>query len=153
MKLGLKLSKIIGKMPLLISSVIMLVVSIYLSHLMPSFILFIIFHNFLYGMFAGLMFLTTLSECQKYFPEWALLINSFILVGTGLGGVLFGSMNTRCMNPHLFIPNGSGYFSNKLDSIAYSLPNCIESMTYSVGGIGVLGCVLIWRLCRFNDAA
>ena len=68
MKLGLKLSKIIGKMPLLLISVIMLVLSIYISHLMPSFILFIIFHNVFYGMFAGLMFLTTLSECQKYFP-------------------------------------------------------------------------------------
>ena len=68
MKLGLELSKIIGKMPLISLSVIMLVFSIYVSHLMPSFLLFMIFNNILYGMFSGLIFLITLSECQKYFP-------------------------------------------------------------------------------------
>ena len=46
-----------------------------------------------------MIFLTSMSESQKYFSEWRLYINSIILVGTGLGGVLFGVLNIKCMNP------------------------------------------------------
>lgn len=152
MKLGLKLNKIIGKVLLLFISVLMLSGVLYLSHLVPTFLLFIIFHNFLYGLFSGLLFLTPLSECQKYFPSYPLVINSFILVGTGLGSVFFGSMNVRCMNPQLFLPTGSGYFSGIEDYIAHRLPHCIHTMSIYVLVIGVVGCFLIWRLCRYNDA-
>lgn len=61
MKYGLHLAKSIGKIPLFVVSVSMLTIVLHIAHLMPSFLLFIFFHNFLFGIFAGLMFLTTLS--------------------------------------------------------------------------------------------
>ena len=61
MKLGMKLNKIIGKMPVLFLPVFMLAGVLYISHMVPTFLLFIIFHNFLYGLFSGFLFLTPLS--------------------------------------------------------------------------------------------
>lgn len=61
-------------------------------------------------------------------------------------------MNTRCMNPNLFLPTGSGYFSGVLNEIAYRLPPCIKEMSWVVGGIGLFGVLCLWRLCRYNDA-
>lgn len=103
-------------------------------------------------MFAGLLFLTTLSECQKYFPEYALLINSFIFVGTGLGAVLLGTLNTRCVNPKLYLAGGSGFYVGELDFIAYRFPKCILHMGWTIAGLGIVGCALIWGVCKYNDA-
>ena len=99
MKLGIKLCKKLGKMMVVCTTIVMLVLSLQLSCQMPSFLLFVLCHNMLYGMFAGLLFLTTLGESQKYFSQYSLIINSIILVGTGLGGALFGHLNILCMNP------------------------------------------------------
>ena len=113
-------------------------------------LVFILFHNFFYGLFAGCLFLTSMSECQKYFPAWKLYINSTILVGTGLGGVLFGVINIGCMNPTNLMPESSGYYAGEVDYIAYMLPYCLQNMTIYVLCIGVVGCLLLAPLLRYN---
>lgn len=106
MKPALKLSQKTGKIFLILPAVLLLFASCFICSFMPSFIrtpynkiVFVFFHNFCYGLCSGVLFLTTMSECQKYFSKWRLYINSAILVGTGLGGVLFGVHNIYCMNP------------------------------------------------------
>jgi hypothetical protein len=58
---------------------------------------FLLFHNVVYGLCAGLLFLPSLKECHKFFPKMKLLTNSIILTGTGLGAVLFGALNIECI--------------------------------------------------------
>lgn len=60
---------------------------------------FILLDNVLFALFAGAVFISPMKECHKYFPKYRLLCNSFILMGTGLGAVLFGVGNAWCMNP------------------------------------------------------
>lgn len=97
-----------------------------------------------------MLFLTSMSECQKYFSKWKLYINSTILVGTGLGGVLFGVHNLNCMNPNSVSPNSNGYYSGSLDYIAFELPRCCREMSYMVLCIGLVGWLLIIPLLRYN---
>ena len=58
---------------------------------------FLFFHNILYGLSAGLLFLTPLKECHRFFPKLKLITNSIVLSGTGLGAVLFGAGNIECI--------------------------------------------------------
>jgi hypothetical protein len=104
MKIGLSWGADYGKELVLSIGVIWCSLMLFISSYMPSQILFILFHCFGYGLGAGILFLIPMRECQKYFPRWRLLINSFVLVGTGLGGELFGVYNTQCMNPYILEP-------------------------------------------------
>lgn len=61
------------------------------------YIAFLLFHNILFGLSAGLLFLPPMKECHKFFPKLKLVTNSIILTGTGLGAVLFGAYNIECI--------------------------------------------------------
>ncbi len=61
------------------------------------YIAFLLFHNIVYGLSAGLLFLPPMKECHKFFPKLKLVTNSIILTGTGLGAVLFGAYNIECI--------------------------------------------------------
>ena len=127
-------------------SVCGLIFSVIVASLMPSFILFVFFHNFLYGIFAGPLFLTPMKECQKYFPKIKLIINGLVLVGTGLGGEIFGVFNTRCMNPDLLSPTSSGFYSGYVDFISYRVPFCIRNMSWLILIFATFGFLCLWRL-------
>jgi hypothetical protein len=88
-------------------------------------LVFILFHNVLFGMFAGIAFVTPMKECYTYFPSYRLVIKSFILCGTGLGAILFGVLNMQCLNPAHEKANPNGYFSGNIDYIARKLPMCL----------------------------
>ncbi len=109
-----------------------------------------VFHNCLFGFFAGFLFLAPMKECHLYRPKEKLLVNSIILAGTGFGSVVFGAMNVVCMNPEAFDPNIKGFFAGDLDYIARKFPSCIQQMSLNLLCMGVGGIVLMVPLIIHN---
>lgn len=123
----------IGKIIFLAVVILFVTLSTLCASFMPSFLCnfcltldFLVFHNFSYGFFVGCLFLTSLSECQKYFPNQKLVVTSIILTGGGFGCAFFGLHNIWCVNPHKLSPNNSGFYTGVYDYISYSLPYCIR---------------------------
>ena len=61
MKPGLRLCEKYGKILVMGIAICCLVITVYISSLMPSIILFMFFHSAIYGLFAGLLFLTPMK--------------------------------------------------------------------------------------------
>lgn len=97
-----------------------------------------------------MIFLTVLRQPHKYFPKYKLISNAFILMGAGLGSVIFGVFNITCMNPLHEKAMESGYFSGDRDYIAKNYPPCWRLMAIVVLLIGSVGTALFYPLVSFN---
>ena len=53
-----------------------------------------------FGLCAGVAFLIPLRVCNDYFPNKQTYVNGFIMIGSGLGSVIFGSFAINFMNPN-----------------------------------------------------
>ena len=71
---------------------------------------FISFFGILFGLVAGLTFMIPIVECNKYFHGKKMLFNGIILMGTGLGSVIFGLFSYNFLNPDKLRPN-LGYYN------------------------------------------
>ena len=70
---------------------------------------FIALYGIVFGLFAGLTFMIPIRECNEYFPGKRMYINGFILIGTGLGSVIFGTFSYNFINPDKQLPS-NGYY-------------------------------------------
>lgn len=52
-------------------------------------------------------------QCNKFFPEKKMYVNGVILVGTGLGSVIFGTFSYGYINPDHAQPV-DGYYLNEI---------------------------------------
>ena len=59
---------------------------------------------------AGMTFVVPMRVCNAYFPNKQTYVNGFILIGTGVGAVVFGGFSIKFLNPHGYEPNEDGYF-------------------------------------------
>ena len=57
-------------------------------------------------------------QCNKFFPGRKMYVNGFILVGTGLGSVIFGNFSYHFLNPTQVDPV-DGYYG---EDIALKVP-------------------------------
>ena len=64
MKISFRLGEKYGKVLIMGFGIVGMVIQVYVSSHMPSITLFLFFHNFLYGLCAGFVFLLPLKECQ-----------------------------------------------------------------------------------------
>lgn len=99
--------------------------------------MFLLFHNVIYGLSAGLLFLPPLTECHKFFPKLKLVTNSIILTGTGLGAVLFGAYNLECIEK-----NNDTYQMNDVqlkELVGDRFTGCFLGMSLMVFLIGIAG--------------
>lgn len=125
---------------------------------MPSYIckcildaVFIVFHNFLYGFTVGCLFLTSVSECQKYLEKHKLLVTSIVLTGGGFGCVFFGLLNTYCFNPDSISPTVQNYYTGESDYVARRVPFCFQYMSVFVLIIGIVGCLMLIPITLYNN--
>ena len=62
-------------------------------------------------------------ECNKYFPGKKMYVNGVILIGTGLGSVVFGLFSYNFLNPDKLAPVNGYYNGNTaLEEIASKVP-------------------------------
>ena len=62
-------------------------------------------------------------ECNKYFPGKKMYVNGVILIGTGLGSVVFGLFSYNFLNPDKLAPVNGYYNGNAaLEEIASKVP-------------------------------
>lgn len=66
-----------------------------MTHIWGFFALF----GILFGLVAGLNFMISVVECNKYFPGKKMYVNGFILIGSGLGPLIFGMFCYNFLNP------------------------------------------------------
>ena len=76
---------------------------------MPSLWWFILFYGILFGLIAGNGFMLTMTECNKYLVGKRMYVNGVILIGTGLGSLVFGLFSYHYLNPHQLSPL-NGYY-------------------------------------------
>ena len=77
---------------------------------MDSFGAFIALYGVVFGLVSGLNFMIPSVECNKYFPGKKMYVNGVILIGTGLGSVVFGLFSYNFLNPNK-IPPQNGYYN------------------------------------------
>ena len=68
---------------------------------------FVVFYVIGFGLSAGVAFLVPMKVCNDYFPNKQTYVNGFILIGSGLGSVVYGSFAINYLNPNHYEPINS----------------------------------------------
>ncbi len=98
--LGLQLSKIFNPLAVLVVAQVLQAVTVFVSSYMMNFWLFVLFYGIMFGLITGIGFMVPIYECNNYLVGKKMYINGFILIGTGLGSVVFGEFSYNFLNPH-----------------------------------------------------
>jgi len=72
---------------------------IFISSYMQTFWTFILFYGILFGLFAGNSFMVPIDQCNQYMVGKKMIVNGIVLMGTGLGSVVFGEFSYNYLNP------------------------------------------------------
>jgi len=118
---------------------------------MPSIWTFILFFGIVFGLIAGNSFMIPIDQCNRYLVGRKMIVNGIILVGTGLGPVVFGLFSYNFLNPNRVSPL-NGYYSGtqELEEIANKCPVLIKWLSLIYLGIGLLGVSMITPVCLHN---
>jgi hypothetical protein len=104
-----------------------------------------------FGLISGFSFMIPISECNKYFPQKKIYVNGFILMGTGIGPLVFGEFSYNFINPEM-LPYRNGYYvgTPELEAIAMRVPTCIRWLSLFYLLLGVVGCLFLYKVCKEN---
>lgn len=69
-------------------------------------------------------------------------VNGFILIGTGLGSLIFAQFSSLYINPQR-LPSNAGYYDGKVGFVADNVPSCIRWLACMYLIIGITACFLI----------
>lgn len=109
MMFGIWLARKTHPIIVMASVVLLQALVIFVSSYIISMIGFIIVYGCLFGLASGLNFMVPIVECNKYFPGRKMYVNGFVLIGTGLGSVVFGLFSYSFLNPQK-LPPYQGYY-------------------------------------------
>lgn len=148
---GVKLSKLTHPLIVLVIVQILQAVCMFCASYMTNFWTFVLFYCILFSLVAGTGFMITLVECNKYYPGKKMYINGFVLIGTGLGSVVFGEFAYNFLNKDNFPPI-DGYYvgSPEVDAISMKFPTLLkwEALMYLL--IGLMGAAMMAPACIRN---
>lgn len=99
---------------------------------------------------AGMTFMVPMKVCNDYFPNKQTYVNGFILIGTGLGSVVFGLFSINFVNPDQVNPIHGYYIDPSLRHIAEEVPDCIRWLSLLYLIVGITGSALLYPLHAFN---
>ena len=71
---------------------------------------FIVVYAVLFGLVSGLNFMIPIVECNKFLPGRKMYVNGIILMGTGLGSLVFGLFSYNLLNPEKISPKDGYYY-------------------------------------------
>jgi len=71
---------------------------------------FIVLYGVMFGLISGLNFMIPIVECNKYFPGKKMYVNGVVLIGTGMGSLVFGLFSYNFLNPNKLAP-ANGYYA------------------------------------------
>ena len=124
---------------------------IFISSYMETFWMFILFYGILFGIVAGNSFMVPIDECNKYMVGKRMIVNGIVLMGTGLGSVVFGLFSYNFLNSqHLSPQNGYYMGTPELEEIAMKVPVLLRWLSLLYLGIGFLGLAFITPVCLYN---
>ena len=66
-------------------------------------------YGVIFGLVCGCQFMIPIVECNKYLPGKKMYVNGVILIGTGLGSLVFGLFSYNFLNPKKMKPL-EGYY-------------------------------------------
>lgn len=149
--LGVKLSKMSHPLIVLVAVQILQAVWMLISSYMTNFWTFLLFYGILFSLTAGTGFMITLVETNKYYPGKKMYINGLVLVGAGLGSVVFGEFAYNFLNKDNYPPiNGYYVGSPEVEAIAMKFPTMLkwEALMYLI--IGLMGAAMMAPVCIRN---
>ena len=88
-------------------------------------------------------FMVPMRICNEYFPNKQTYVNGFILIGTGLGSVLFGVFSINYVNPLKKDPIDGYYIDPSLEDIPAKIPECIRWLAVLYFFTGAVGSLLL----------
>jgi hypothetical protein len=103
-KLGLFLAEKIHPLIIMGSAVVGQSAVIFASSYAPNMTAFIIIYGVLFGLCSGFNFMLPIYECNKFIPHKKMYVNGTILIGTGLGSLVFGLFSYNFLNPQKLPP-------------------------------------------------
>ena len=109
MRLGLFLAEQTHPLIVLGVNQVLSAAFIFIASYMQDVWLFFLFYGILFGLIAGVSFMIPIVECNKYFPGKKMYVNGVILIGTGMGSVVFGLFSYSFLNPNKLSPQ-DGYY-------------------------------------------
>ena len=109
MRLGLFICEKTHTLALLSVNAILSAACIFIASFVTSMGAFIVFYGVIFGFISGLNFMVPIVECNAYYQGKNMYINGVILVGTGVGSVVFGYFSNSFLNPDKLKPL-DGYY-------------------------------------------
>ena len=144
MSIGLHLAKVTHPLLILVISQVLQAVTIFVSSYMTNFWPFVVFYGVIFGIVAGLGFMIPMTECNKYLVGKKMYVNGFILIGTGMGSVVFGQFSYNFLNSSNVAPlNGYYLGTPELEDIASEVPTLMKWLSLMYLAIGLIGASMV----------
>lgn len=118
--------------------------------ILVEFLVFVVLYSLGFGLMAGMTFMVPMRVCNDYFPNKQTYVNGFILIGTGLGSVVFGMFSINFLNPDKLDPIDGLYVDATLQHIPDGVPSCVRYLSVLYLGTGLVGSLLLLPLEEFN---
>lgn len=112
MRFGLWLCELTHPLFVMALNVLLQAASIFISSYLPNMGTFIVMYGVVFGLVSGLQFMIPIVECNKYLPGRKMYVNGVILIGTGLGSLVFGLFSYNFLNPDKEEPLEGYYYGN-----------------------------------------
>jgi len=107
--IGMYLARTTHPLIVMVTAQVLQAVTVFVSSFMANFWLFVLFYGILFGLISGVGFMIPIFECNKFLVGKKMYVNGFILIGTGLGAVVFGEFSYNFINPDGVSPI-NGYY-------------------------------------------
>jgi hypothetical protein len=116
LRVGLYLSDLTHPLIVLFVNQTLMALVVFISSYMQDITLFLLFYGIMFGALSGITYMIPIVECNKFFPGnlnyyigYKLYVNGIVLIGTGIGSVVFGMFSYNFLNPNKLKPT-SGYY-------------------------------------------
>jgi hypothetical protein len=77
---------------------------VFLSSYVTNIWSFIALYGIAFGLTAGMNLMVPIVVCNKYFPGRKMYVNGFVLMGIGMGSLVFGFFSYNFLNPDRLAP-------------------------------------------------
>ena len=151
MRLGLYLSEVTHPLFIMALNVLLKAACMFTSSYIKSMGWFIVFYGVIFGLICGNQYMVPIVECNKYFPGKKMYVNAVILMGTGVGSLVFGLFSFNFLNPQRVKPI-DGYYvgTDEVEDIVKKLPECLRYLALLYLCIGSIGVLMISKVAIDN---
>ena len=147
--MGVKFASVIGLRTLSFICSVIMSLSVFCTSYVKSLPLFIITYPVICGLCAGVVNVAPIANGWKYFPNSRGLVSGVILMGGGLGSLIFNIISSSIVNPNnqsasvpdLISGKKNVYFAPEVSQNVPKLFQILALLFFCFGSIGSFLCI------------